>query len=98
MNNARVIKTAHEHEAALERIAELMEADPREGTSEAEELELLALVVDRYEEARFPIDPPDPIEAIRFRMDQMGLRNKGLGIPAEVLIRDPARLEAGREP
>jgi HTH-type transcriptional regulator / antitoxin HigA len=128
MNNVKVIKTGHEHEAALVRIADLTESDPGEGTSEADELELLALLVDRYEEERFPIDPPDPIEAIRFRMDQMGLRNKdlvphigsaskvsevlnrkrdlslnmirklskGLGIPAEVLIRDPNRLEAGQ--
>ena len=39
---------------------------------------MLGLLVERYEEEHFPIDPPDPIDAIRFRMDQMGLRNKDL--------------------
>jgi HTH-type transcriptional regulator/antitoxin HigA len=78
MNHAKVIKTEQEYQNALERIGELMKADPAEGTRAADELELLALLVERYEEEHFPIDPPDPIDAIRFRMDQMGLRNKDL--------------------
>jgi HTH-type transcriptional regulator / antitoxin HigA len=78
MNHAKIVKTAHEHKTALERIAELMDADPVELTPEADELELLALLVDPYEEEHFPIDRPDPIDAIRFRMEQMGLRNKDL--------------------
>lgn len=78
MNHAKIIKTEEEYQAALKRIAELMDVELADGTSEADELELLALLVDRYEEEHFPIGPPDPIEAIRFRMDQMGLRNKDL--------------------
>lgn len=78
MNYAEVIKTKTEHERALARIAELMDADPAEDTPEADELELLALLVDRYEEDHFPVDPPDPVDAIEFRMEQMGLRNKDL--------------------
>ena len=73
MNSVKVLKSAQEHKAALERIAAPMDADPAEGTPAADELEVLALLVDRYEEDRFPVGSPDPVEAIRFRMDQMGL-------------------------
>ncbi|MFW5777314.1 MAG: helix-turn-helix domain-containing protein [Spirochaetota bacterium] len=78
MNYAKVIKTKAEHEWALARIAELMDADPAEDAPEADELELLAVLVDRYEEDHYPVDPPDPVDAIEFRMEQMGLRNKDL--------------------
>ncbi|BBP45252.1 hypothetical protein THMIRHAS_06250 [Thiosulfatimonas sediminis] len=78
MNNVKVIKNEQEHAQALERLMALMDQDPAEGTSAADELELLALVIEKYEEAQFPMEPPTPIEAIKFRMDQMGLRNKDL--------------------
>ena len=70
----KVIKNETEYEAALERIAELMDAEP--GTDEFDELELLAMLVDTYESKAYPVDLPDPIEAIRFRMDQAGLKPK----------------------
>ncbi|MDX9709112.1 MAG: ImmA/IrrE family metallo-endopeptidase [Trichloromonas sp.] len=72
----KVIKNETEYEAALERIAELMDAGP--GTDEFDELELLAMLVDTYESKAHPVDLPDPIEAIRFRMDQAGLKPKDL--------------------
>lgn len=72
----RVIKNETEYEAALERIDELMDAEP--GTDEFDELELLAMLVDTYESKVHPVDLPDPIEAIRFRMDQAGLKPKDL--------------------
>jgi HTH-type transcriptional regulator / antitoxin HigA len=68
----KVIKTAEEHAAALKRIEQLMDAKP--GSPQAAELELWSLLVEKYEEAHFPIEAPDPIEAIRFRMEQMSLR------------------------
>ena len=70
------IKTEANHRAALARIDELWEAEPN--TPEADELEVLVTLVDAYEEAHFPIDVPDPIEAIRFRMEQQGLEDKDL--------------------
>jgi len=72
----RLIKTEDDHRAALERIEALMDALP--GTPEADELELLAFLVDAYEDKAFPIEAPSPVEAIRFRMEQMGMEPKAL--------------------
>lgn len=72
----KVIKNEAEYEVALERINELMDAEP--GTEEFDELELLGMLVDTYENDVHPIELPDPIEAIRFRMDQAGLKQKDL--------------------
>lgn len=65
-----------EHERALERIEELFTAKP--GTPDGDELELLLLLVETYEAKEYPIDLPDPIEAIRFRMEQANLKQKDL--------------------
>ena len=72
----KVIKTTVEHERALARIEELFTAKP--GTPDGDELELLLLLVETYEAKEFPIDLPDPIEAIRFRMQQANLKQKDL--------------------
>src|ERR1700738_839196 len=64
------IKTPDAHKAALSRIDQLMDAGG--GSPEAAELEVLAILVDRYERDTFPIEAPSPIDAIRFRMEQMG--------------------------
>jgi len=72
----KIIKTDDEHAAALARIDEIFAATP--GTPEGDELELLCLLVEKYEEAAFPIDLPDPVSAIRFRMEQQGLKAKDL--------------------
>ncbi len=66
----KAIKTSRQHRAALRRIDRLMEA--RAGSPAAAELEVLAILVERYERQAFPIDPPSPADAIRFRMEQMG--------------------------
>ncbi len=78
MDHLKIIKTPEEHEAALERLMALMEADPQEGSREADELEVLAMLIEHYEQRQFPIDLPDPVSAIRFRMEQQGLKNKDL--------------------
>ncbi|MBN2427001.1 MAG: transcriptional regulator [Deltaproteobacteria bacterium] len=70
MTKPKVIKNETEYEAALERIDQLMDAEP--GTPEFDELELLAMLVDIYENEVHPVAPPDPLEAIRFRIDQAG--------------------------
>jgi HTH-type transcriptional regulator/antitoxin HigA len=64
------IKTPRQHRAAMKRIDRLMDA--RAGTPELAELEILAILVERYEREAFPIDPPSPADAIRFRMEQLG--------------------------
>ncbi len=64
------IKTARQHKAALNRIDKLMNA--KSGTPEAAELEVLAILVERYEQKMFPLDAPSPLDAILFRMEQMG--------------------------
>ena len=71
-----ILKTEADYEAALERIEALMDAAP--GSSEEEELELLAMLVERYEAEHYPIELPDPVEAIKFRMDQEGLTRKDM--------------------
>ena len=65
---SRLIKTEKDYEAALSRIEGLMDAAP--GTPEMDELELLTALVEMYEDKHYPISSPDPIEAIKFRMDQ----------------------------
>jgi HTH-type transcriptional regulator/antitoxin HigA len=75
---ARVIHTDIDHREAMAELDRLMEIDPELGTPEAEELELLALIIEIYEKERFRVGLPDPIEAIRFRMDQAGLRQRDL--------------------
>jgi HTH-type transcriptional regulator/antitoxin HigA len=73
---AKLIKTASDYEAALVRVEKLMDARP--GTPQGDELEVLSLLVHDYEERAFPIDKPDPVAAIRFRMAQQGMTNKDL--------------------
>ena len=112
----KVIKTEADYEAALAHVATLMDAKP--GSAKEDELELWTTLIERYETTQHPIDPPDPIEAIKFRMAQEGLSakdleayipskskisevlnrkrglslsmiralNRGLGIPADVLV------------
>ena len=55
----------------MNRLDEIFDAEP--GSDEGDELEVLALIIEDYEEKHFLIAPPDPIEAIKFRMEQMGL-------------------------
>ena len=117
MMELKPIKTKAAYKKALKEISWLLNAKPE--SPEADILEVLSMLVEEYEKEHHPIDPPDPIEAIKFRLEQQGLtrRNlepyigsrarvsevlnrrrplsvemirrlhKGLGIPAEVLIR-----------
>jgi HTH-type transcriptional regulator/antitoxin HigA len=70
------IRTPADHRAALARVEALWDARPRR--QEHDELEVLAVLVAAYEEQRWPILPPDPMEAIRFHMEQNGLRSRDL--------------------
>ena len=74
----KVIKTDADYEAALAEIDRLLESETAPGTSEADELELLTLLVREYESSHYPIGVPDPIEAIKFRMEQQNLSQRDL--------------------
>src|SRR5258708_16098528 len=74
----KVIHNDEAHEAALRDLEILIDAGPLPGTAKFEELELLALVIRDYEDKHYPISPPDPIEAIRFRLEQQGQNRKHL--------------------
>ena len=76
MMDIQPIRTTADHDVALERISELMSAEV--GTPEGDELDVLATLVDAYERAHFPIESADPIEAIQFRVEQLGLVRKDL--------------------
>jgi HTH-type transcriptional regulator/antitoxin HigA len=70
------IKTEADHAAALHEIERLWGAD--EGTVRGDRLEVLTTLVEAYEQAHFPIDAPDPIDAIKFRLEQQGADTKAL--------------------
>jgi len=74
------IKTEQDYQAAMARLETIFDA--KLGTPEGDELEVLGVLIDNYERTHFPIDLPDPIEAIKFRMEQMDYSNKDL---AEVI-------------
>ncbi len=70
------IRSEKDYRKALKRIESLWDAKPK--SVEYDELEVLTTLVEAYEEKQHPIDPPDPIEAIQFRMEQLGLSRKDL--------------------
>ena len=70
------IKTEQDYNQALERLELIFDA--KKDTHEVDELEVLGILIDRYENENFPIDLPDPIEAIKFRMEQMGYNQNDL--------------------
>jgi len=78
MNFTRIIKNENDYETALEEIRTLIVNDPPVGSVKADRLELLALLVKAYEDAYYPIEFPTIIEAVRFRMEQDGLKQQDL--------------------
>src|SRR5690242_9260370 len=74
----RVIESEQDYEQALRQMAGLMSERPRAGSDEERLLKTLAVLVRDYESSRYPIAPPDPVEAIKFRMEQQGLAAKDL--------------------
>ncbi|MSP97933.1 MAG: transcriptional regulator [Betaproteobacteria bacterium] len=122
--NIKPIKTRTDYRATLAEIETLMSA--KANSAEGERLDILVTLVEAYERRHFPLEHPDPVEAIKFQMDQKGLTPKdlepmigrlnrvyeilnykrpltlkmiwklhrGLGIPAESLIRQPEEIRA----
>lgn len=78
MGYLKIIKDERAHSAALGALARLLESDPAEGTPDADEIDVLSLLIQKYEDENFPLELPDPLEAIRFRMQQLGLTRKDL--------------------
>jgi len=74
----RPINNETDYDVALDRVEELMELDLELGTPLSDELEILAMLIEKYEEKTWAISEPDPIEAIKYRMEQMHLKQKDL--------------------
>ena len=74
------VRNEKDYQKALKRLEVIFDA--KKGTEKGDELEILSILIDRYENQNFPIGMPDPIEAIKFRMEQIGMKQKDL---AEVL-------------
>jgi HTH-type transcriptional regulator / antitoxin HigA len=72
----RPIRTRRDYEAALKEVERLWGA--KAGSPEGDRLDVLATLVDAYEAEHYPMDPPDPVEAIKFRMEQQGLTRRDL--------------------
>ncbi len=75
-NELKPIRTEADYEGALAEIEALWGA--KSGTLEGDRLDILATLIDAYEAEHYPMDPPDPVEAIKFRMEQQGLTRKDL--------------------
>jgi HTH-type transcriptional regulator/antitoxin HigA len=74
--NIKPIRNEKDYQNALDRLELIFDA--KKGTEYGDELEILSILIDRYENENFPIGMPDPIEAIKFRMEQMGMKQKDL--------------------
>jgi len=74
--NIKPIKTKADYQQALKRLELIFDA--KKGTPEGDELEILGILIDHYEVRHFPVDLPDPVEAIKFRMEQLGYTQNDL--------------------
>lgn len=74
--NIKPIKTEQDYDLALERLELIFDAEPN--TEEGDELEILGILIEKYENEHFPIEFPDPIEAIKFRIEQLGYSQNDL--------------------
>ncbi len=76
MSDVKPIRTSKDHERAMKEVESLWGA--KSGTPKGDRLDVLATLIDAWEAIHYPMDPPDPIEAIKFRMEQQGLTRKDL--------------------
>ena len=72
----KLIKTEEDYEIALDKLDEIFDAS--EGTPESDQADILALLIDEYENVHYPIEAPDPIEAIKIRMEELQLKQKDI--------------------
>ncbi|WP_375696022.1 type II toxin-antitoxin system HigA family antitoxin [Bartonella sp. AC67GZZY] len=79
--NIKPIRTEQDYQEALEIVSAMFDNQPQEGTPEFDQMEVLVLLIEAYEAEHYHVSPPHPIEAIKFRMEQMNLTAKDL-VPA----------------
>lgn len=78
MRQVRILHTDRDYQRALARLSRLMDQDPEPGSATGDEMELLGLVIAHYERKQFPMEKADPIEVIKFMLEQKGLKKKDL--------------------
>lgn len=88
MRNIRPIHSESDYQAALKEVSAYFDHEPEPGSADGDMFEILATLIESYEARHFPIDLPDPIDAIKFRMEQSGLAIKDL----EPMIGKPNRV------
>lgn len=76
--NIHPIRTHEDYEAALQMISPMFDQEPEPGTPEGDFFDVMITLIEAYEQKNFPVDLPDPVEAIKFRMEQSGLTVKDL--------------------
>ena len=76
--NIKPIRTEQDYRSALKRLDHLISADPKDGSPQFDELDVLSTLVEAYETKYHPIEAPDPVEAIRYIMQENGLQQKDL--------------------
>jgi HTH-type transcriptional regulator/antitoxin HigA len=76
--NVRPINSEADYDWALKEIEKYFEREPKRGTPDADRFDVLATLIEAYEAKHWPIDPPDPVEAIRYRMEQAGFKQSDL--------------------
>ena len=76
--NIQPIRTDADYHAALEAVSRLVETDPAPGTADGDFLEVMGILIEAYEQKEFAVEAADPIEAIKFRMEQAGLTPRDL--------------------
>lgn len=76
--NIKPIRSAHDYRAALAQASAWFDNEPEPGSAEGDAFEVLLTLIEAYEAKHFPVELPDPVEAIRFRMEQSGLTVKDL--------------------
>lgn len=78
MNTIKPIRTRKDYQVALNRIEEIIALNPKKGQDIYDELDVLGTLVAAYEEIHFPIESPDPVEAVKYLMEEKGLKSKDL--------------------
>lgn len=78
MKNLKPLRTKTEHKAALKRIDELIALNPQKGTAAYDELDIIGTLVSAYEDIHYPIAAPNPVEAVKYMMEEEGLKPKDL--------------------
>ena len=90
------IKTKAQHQAALTWVEEQFDANVLPDTPAGEKLQVVLLLIKQYEDEHYPVWPPTPLEAIRVKMEERGLRNQDLGEEGAAVRRRKALLKTGQ--